>query len=75
MAVISLYLDKRKKTSKNVYPIKFRVYHNSAFFISTGMYSGEDEWGGESYNKKEPNYRVKNVALLGKFNKLESVMH
>ena len=46
MAVISLYLDKRKKTSKNVYPIKFRVYHNSAFFISTGMYSGEDEWGG-----------------------------
>ena len=72
MAVISLYLDKRKKTSKNVYPIKFRVYHNSAFYISTGMYSGEDEWGGESYNKKEPNYRVKNVALLGKFNKLES---
>lgn len=72
MAVISLYLDKRKKTSKKVYPIKFRIYHNNAFFISTGMYSGEDEWGGESYNKKEPNYRVKNVTLLSKFNKLES---
>lgn len=72
MAVISLYLDKRKKNSKQVYPIKFRVYHNKAFFIPTGMYANEDKWGGESYNKKEPNYKVKNVSLLSRFNKMES---
>ena len=72
MAVISLYLDKRKKTSKEIYPIKFRVYHNSAFFISTGMYASPEVWDGKAYNRKELNYKVKNVSLSNKFNKLES---
>ena len=35
MAVLSIYLDTRKKNSSDVYPVKFRIYHNKAFFISS----------------------------------------
>lgn len=72
MAVLSIYLDKRKKNSSDVYPVKFRVYHNKAFFISSGMYSNAETWGDGEYGKKEPNYKVKNMALRNKYNLIES---
>ncbi len=72
MAVLSIYLDKRKKNSSNVYPVKFRVYHNKAFFISSGMSSHVDTWSDGEYGKKEPNYKVKNIALRNKYNLIES---
>lgn len=31
MAILSIYLDTRKKNSSDVYPVKFRIYHNKAF--------------------------------------------
>lgn len=72
MAVLSIYLDTRKKNSSDVYPVKFRIYHNKAFFISSGMYSNVNTWDNGEYGKKEPNYKVKNMALRSKYNLLES---
>lgn len=72
MAILSIYLDTRKKNSSDVYPVKFRIYHNKAFFISSGMYSNVNTWDNGEYGKKEPNYKVKNMALRSKYNLLES---
>lgn len=36
------------------------------------MYSNVNTWDNGEYGKKEPNYKVKNMALRSKYNLLES---
>lgn len=63
MATVNFYLDTRRAKEGNRFPIKLRIQHNGKFLISIGFDATQTSWTGNSYNKEESNYKVKNIAI------------
>lgn len=63
MATVNFYLDTRRAKDGSRFPIKLRVQHNGKFLISIGFDATQTSWTGNSYNKEESNYKVKNIAI------------
>lgn len=72
MATVNFYLDTRRAKANNKYPIKLRIQHESKLLLSTGFDSTIEAWDGSCYNRKEPNYKYKNVALRNIFVAVEN---
>lgn len=75
MASINLYLDTRRQRDDGTYPIKINVRHVGKFLVNTKMYSSRENWDDKiGYNKKEPNFKPKNVVLRKMFNSIEELL-
>lgn len=74
MATANFYLDTRRIKDNGKYPIRIRIQHKGKFLISTPFDSSEESWSGTEYNRKEPNFKPKNVALRNLINKIEGML-
>lgn len=74
MATANFYLDTRRIKENGKYPVRIRIQHNRMFLISTEFDATLGTWEGTEYNKREQNYKAKNVALRNLINKVEGVL-
>lgn len=63
MANVKFYLDTRREKKDGKYPIKLYIKHNSKFLVSTEYSSTIENWIGNEYSNKEPNYKTRNAFL------------
>ena len=75
MAVVSIYLDKRREKKDGTFPVKLYVNHSKKFLIKTPFSSTEEHWSGTQFAKSEPNYKAKNISLRNLLNKAEEVIY
>lgn len=75
MAVVSIYLDKRRAKKDGTFPIKLYVNHHKKFLIKTPFFSTEEHWDGTQFAKSEPNYKAKNISLRNLLNKAEDIIY
>jgi hypothetical protein len=72
MIKTSYYLDTRRARKDGTYPVKILVSANGTnFLLSVGMTSGQSEWTGDGFSKRDPNAKVKNIYLRDMMNKVE----
>lgn len=74
MATANFYLDTRRPKKDGSSPIRLNIRHNGKFLISTEFTAIPDRWTGTEYNKYEPNYKTKNVAIRNLINKVETYL-
>ncbi|MFV0546853.1 MAG: tyrosine-type recombinase/integrase [Bacteroides sp.] len=74
MATVNYYLDTRRAKKDGTFPLKLRVQHNKKFLIATEFSASTETWSNVEYNKKEPNYKAKNVVIRNLLNKVESYL-
>lgn len=74
MATANFYLDTRRIKENGKYPIRIRIQHRDKFLISTEFDATLGTWEGTEYNKREHNYKAKNVALRNLINKVEGFL-
>lgn len=72
MATVNFYLDKRRSKKDGTFPVKLNIRHNGQIVISTEFTSASESWEGTEYNKRESNYKTKNVAIRSLINKVEN---
>lgn len=63
MATVKFYLDMRRAKKDGSFPIKLNVRHKGQIIISTEFAAIAENWTGNEYTNKEPNYKTKNAAL------------
>lgn len=72
MIKTSYYLDTRRARKDGTFPVKILVSANGKnFLLSVGMTSGQSEWTGDGFSKKDPNAKMKNIYLRDMMNKVE----
>ena len=71
MAKLTLYLDTRRVKENGEYPVRLRVYHHKAFFVSLNISARAEHWRGGEFSPKAPNFRARNVQLRDQLNKVE----
>lgn len=71
MATVNFYLDTRRMKENGKYPIRIRIQHRGKFLLSTEFDAYADVWEGNEYNRKEGNYKAKNLALRNLVNRIE----
>lgn len=72
MIKTSYYLDTRRARKDGTFPVKILVSANGTnFLLSVGMTSGQAEWTGDGFSKKDPNAKMKNIYLRDMMNKVE----
>lgn len=71
MVTVNFYLDTRRMKGNGKYPIRIHIRHKGKFLISTKFDAYVDTWGGNEYNRKEANYKAKNIALRNLINRIE----
>lgn len=74
MATANFYLDIRRIKDNGKYPVRIRIQHRRMFLISTEFDATLGTWEGTEYNKREQNYKAKNVALRNLINKVEGFL-
>lgn len=74
MATVNFYLDKRRSKKDGTFPVKLNIRHNGQIVISTEFTSAPESWEGTEYNKRESNYKTKNVAIRSLINKVENYL-
>lgn len=74
MATVNYYIDTRRAKQDGTFPIKLRIQHNKKILIQTEFSSTKENWSNVEYNKKEPNYKSKNVVIRNLLNKVESYL-
>ena len=74
MASVAFYLDSRRKKGNNKYPLMIVVKHNGKFMLYTGYDTELENWDYDQFNKNEPNFRTKNLAIRTMLNKIESLL-
>ncbi len=72
MIKTSYYLDTRRARKDGTFPVKILVSANGTnFLLSVGMTSGQSEWTGDGFSKRDPNAKVKNIYLRNMMNNVE----
>lgn len=71
MATLSFYLDTRREKKDGTFPIKLQIRHKGQILLWTGFCATPETWAGMEYNRREKNYKAKNVAIRNLFNRVE----
>lgn len=74
MASVKYQLDTRRAKRDGTFPIKIYVYHNRSFLVNTMFSANINNWNGNEYSNKEPNYKAKNIALRNTINNVENLI-
>lgn len=74
MASVKYQLDTRRAKKDGTFPIKIYVYHNRSFLVNTMFSANIENWNGNEYSNKEPNYKAKNVAIRNTINNVENLI-
>ena len=74
MANEKIIIDTRSKRKDGTYPLKLYIMHTRSINISIGMYATSETFENGKYTKKDPNFKIKNVALLSFINKAQTEM-
>ncbi|MBB2151714.1 site-specific integrase [Pedobacter gandavensis] len=75
MVTIKVFLDKRRITKEETYPLNFRIYHlNKSFTRSSKIYLKENQWDiqKKAIKSNHPNANTLNRLLLKSFADLQS---
>ena len=74
MATANFYLDTRRIKGNGKYPVRIRIQHKGKFLVSTDFDATPETWTGTEYNKKEQNYKAKNMAIRMLMNRAENIL-
>ena len=69
----TIILDKRRERKDGKYPIVLRIFNKSYLFLGTGYYGSDSTFKGGAFTKKEPNFKLKNIALSEILNQVEKL--
>lgn len=69
----AIILDKRRERKDGKYPIVLRVFNQSYLYLGTGYYGTDSTFLDGAFTKKEPNFKLKNIALSDISNQVEKL--
>lgn len=74
MATVNFYLDMRRSKKDGSFPIKLNVRHIGQLIIGTEFSAIPENWAGNEYTNKEPNYKTKNASLRKMISDMENLL-